>query len=75
MRQYEPAAPLHNGIYLTAMETFQELRPGAAASRRFRNRVPSHDARVTPRSMVFPEHGPKSTACADTVSTERPTAT
>ena len=27
MKQYEPAAPLHNGIYMTAMETFQELRP------------------------------------------------
>ena len=27
MKQYEPAAPLHNGIYLTAMETFQDLRP------------------------------------------------
>lgn len=28
MKQYELAAPLHNGIYLTAMETFQDLRPG-----------------------------------------------
>jgi acetate kinase len=27
LRQFEPAAPLHNGIYLSAMETFRELRP------------------------------------------------
>ena len=27
MKQYALAAPLHNGIYLTAMETFGELRP------------------------------------------------
>ncbi len=27
MREFEPVAPLHNGIYLSAMETFRELRP------------------------------------------------
>jgi len=27
LRQFEPAAPLHNGIYLAAMETFRRLRP------------------------------------------------
>jgi acetate kinase len=28
LEEYEPAAPLHNGIYLAAMRTFRELRPG-----------------------------------------------
>jgi acetate kinase len=27
LEEYEPAAPLHNGIYLAAMRTFRELRP------------------------------------------------
>jgi acetate kinase len=27
LEQFEPAAPLHNGIYLAAMRTFRELRP------------------------------------------------
>jgi acetate kinase len=27
LEEFEPAAPLHNGIYLAAMRTFQELRP------------------------------------------------
>lgn len=27
LEEFEPAAPLHNGIYLAAMRTFRELRP------------------------------------------------
>ncbi len=27
LKEYEPAAPLHNGIYLTGIEAFRELRP------------------------------------------------
>ena len=27
LREYEPVAPLHNGIYLSGIETFRELRP------------------------------------------------
>ena len=27
MREFEPVAPLHNAIYLTAMEAFRQLRP------------------------------------------------
>jgi acetate kinase len=27
MREYEPVAPLHNGIYLSAMQAFRELQP------------------------------------------------
>jgi acetate kinase len=28
LEEFEPAAPVHNGIYLTAMRAFRELRPG-----------------------------------------------
>ena len=61
MRQYEPAAPLHNGIYLTAMETFQELRPGlplvAVFETAFHRTMPEHAAQYgVPRAWAE-EHG------------------
>ena len=61
MRQYEPAAPLHNGIYLTAMETFQELRPGlplvAVFETAFHRTMPEHAAQYGVPKAWAQEHG------------------
>ncbi len=61
MKQYEPAAPLHNGIYLTAMETFQDLRPGlplvAVFETAFHRTMPDYAAQYgVPRAWAE-QHG------------------
>jgi acetate kinase len=46
LEEFEPAAPLHNGIYLAAMRAFRELRPDlplvAVLEPGFHRTVPSH---------------------------------
>ena len=61
MRQYELAAPLHNGIYLRAMETFQDLRPElplvAVFETAFHRTMPEYASRYgVPRAWAE-EHG------------------
>ena len=61
MKQYELAAPLHNGIYLSAMETFQDLRPEfplvAVFETAFHRTMPEYASRYgVPRAWAE-EHG------------------
>lgn len=46
LEEFEPAAPLHNGIYLAAMRTFRELRPDlplvAVVEPGFHRTLPDH---------------------------------
>lgn len=48
LEEYEPAAPLHNGIYLEGIRTFRELRPDlplvAVTEPSFHRTVPDHAA-------------------------------
>ncbi len=61
MKQYEPAAPLHNGIYLTAMETFGELRPElplvAVFETAFHRTMPDYAAQYGVPRVWAEEHG------------------
>ncbi len=61
MREFEPVAPLHNGIYLTAMEAFRQLRPElilvAVLEPGFHRTMPEHAAQYgVPRSWAE-KHG------------------
>ena len=61
MRQFEPAAPLHNGIYLAAIEAFRQLRPElvlvAVLEPGFHRTMPEHAAQYgVPRSWAE-KHG------------------
>ena len=57
MREFELVAPLHNGIYLTAMEAFRQLRPElmlvAVLEPGFHRTMPEHVAQYgVPRSWA-----------------------
>ncbi len=61
MREFEPVAPLHNGIYLIAMEAFHQLRPElmlvAVVEPGFHRTMPEHAAQYgVPRSWAE-KHG------------------
>lgn len=61
LRQFEPAAPLHNGIYLSAMETFRELRPDlplvAVLETGFHRSMPEYASRYGVPSAWVSEYG------------------
>ncbi len=61
LREYEPAAPLHNGIYLSGIETFRELRPDlplvAVLETGFHRTIPEHAAIYGVPRAWREEHG------------------